>query len=113
EAISLNGYSQGGASANTLAQGSDAALKIVLSGASNAFSFGLRFTNSGNIVRGLSIVQFQQAGLEINGDSNRVEGCFIGLDPVGAPLPNYIGVHIAPQNPFGNATGGNTNVMGE
>ncbi|HUS36076.1 MAG TPA: right-handed parallel beta-helix repeat-containing protein [Verrucomicrobiae bacterium] len=112
ESIFLNGYSQPGASANTLAQGNDAILKINLSG-SNSFTAGLRLTNSGNIIRGLAVIQFGQGGIEINGNSNRVEGCFIGLDSAGvARGNNAAGIHIIPLNPFGNATGGTNNIIG-
>jgi trimeric autotransporter adhesin len=112
EPIFLDGYSQQGASANTLAQGNDAILKINLSG-SNAFTAGLRLTNSGNFIRGLAVIQFGQCGIEINGNSNRVEGCFIGLDSAGvARGNNAAGIHIIPLNPFGNATGGTNNIIG-
>lgn len=113
EPIFLNGFSQAGASANTLAQGNNALLKINLSGSNVNFAAGLRLTNSGNIIRGLAIMQFGQNGIEINGDSNRVEGCFIGLDSAGVARGNSpAGVRITPLNPFGNATGGTNNVIG-
>lgn len=83
EAVIIDGLTQPGTTANTLATGHDANLLIRLVG-TNAGSGtdGLRFASTGNIVRGLVILSFNSDGIEFTSTSgvSRVEGCLIGLD---------------------------------
>jgi len=84
----LNGYSQPGASPNTLAQGNDMVLKIELDG-TNAGSLpqtdGLELgpASSNSVVKGLVINRFAANGVFINGDGSKVQGNLIGTDPTG------------------------------
>ena len=89
EAMTINGYSQSGASPNTntdLADGTNANLLIELNGALTgpSGSPGLRIETSNVVVKGLVINRFN-AGIFISGDGsgNRIEGNFIGTDPFG------------------------------
>ncbi len=97
--ISILGYTQPGASENTLATGSNAALKIVLEGTViSGFPNGIEVASSatGVTISGLSIVQFEGAGLHIEGAGAVVEGNYIGVRPNGttATLNGY-GVYAA------------------
>ncbi len=105
EPAAVDGYTQSGASTNTLGVGDNAAIKIVLSGANAPVNTdGLTFVAAGCAVRGLSIVSFGGSaghGVAIVGGTGaRVEGCFIGIDPDGStPRGNGgYGVYIAPPN---------------
>ena len=86
--VTIDGYSQPGASQNTRAVGDNASLKIELDGSNTGFDNGLVIDGASNsVIRGLVINRFQNAGIEIDGASavgNRIEGNFIGTDPSGA-----------------------------
>ena len=84
--VTINGYSQPGASPNTLAKGNDAVLKIELNGSSAAGNVtGLDVEAENTVVRGLVINRFNNSGIHIQdvADNTRVEGNFIGTDPSG------------------------------
>jgi hypothetical protein len=86
EAVTINGYSQPGASANTntnLAHGTNANLLIMLNGGSLGSSgIGLRIGAPDVVVKGLAINCFL-TGIFIQGDGSRavIEGNFIGAEP--------------------------------
>ena len=86
EAVTINGYSQPGASANTntnLAHGTNANLLIMLNGGSLGSSgIGLRIGAPDVVVKGLVINCFL-TGIFIQGDGSRavIEGNFIGAEP--------------------------------
>jgi trimeric autotransporter adhesin len=84
--LTINGYSQPGASVNTATTGTNAALKIVLNG-SNApdTAAGLRIT-IGSTVKGLVINGFSTGVIlnDVEGDFwSTLEGNFIGTDATG------------------------------
>ena len=84
--VTINGYSQPGAHPNTRAVGSDAVLKIELSGA-KIFGSGLRIEAPNSTVKGLVINQWRGAGIWIDGSGatgNKVTGNYIGTDATGA-----------------------------
>ena len=75
EAVTIDGYTQTGASANTLTNGNNAVLKIRLDG--NSAPFGTDgiplLAVGGNVVRGLSITRFGDA-IELGTNGNhRIE----------------------------------------
>jgi hypothetical protein len=88
EAVTIDGYSQSGASPNTLATGNNARLKIVLRGKYDDFNqSGLTITGSNSVVKGLIINRWSSNGVfvdnfdNITGASgNRIKGNFIGTD---------------------------------
>jgi hypothetical protein len=95
EAVTIDGYSQPGASQNTLAQGNDAALKIELSGANagSAFPFveGLTIKAKNSTVKGLVINRWSGMGVWISGSGatgNKVTGNYIGTDTSGTTTTN-------------------------
>ncbi|QIN77721.1 hypothetical protein GBA65_03430 [Rubrobacter marinus] len=85
--VTVDGYSQPGAKANTLRQGNDAVLKIELNG-ENAGSraSGLRMDGTDSAVRGLAINRFAYYGVFLHGgraDYCDVQGNYIGTDATG------------------------------
>ena len=87
DTVRVDGYSQPGASANTLAVGNNAVMRIELNGNGAAFA-GLTVTAGGSVVRGLVIDQFSGNGLGYGiilqtGGANTVAGTWIGVDPTG------------------------------
>ncbi len=83
----VDGYTQPGASANTLASNNNAVLLIQLDGMDGTFN-AITVTNTGSVLRGLSFTRFTGRPVELQGRSNAVEGCWIGLDPTGSPGAN-------------------------
>jgi CSLREA domain-containing protein len=84
ERVTIDGYTQPGASLNTKAVGDDAALKIQLDGTS-AGGVGLKIQDASNsVIKGLIVNRFGE-GITVGGDSvaNRIEGNFIGTGPKG------------------------------
>jgi parallel beta-helix repeat protein len=116
EAVTINGYSQPGAHPNTKAIGSDAVLKIELSGGSAGAVDGLWITASNSTVKGLAINRWYR-GIRIEGSAstgNRVVGNYLGTDASGTQdLGNTAaGVYLAgPDNVVGGATAGERNVI--
>lgn len=90
--MSIDGYTQGAftsdpsddAKSNTLAKGTNAALKIELDGENAGFgAAGLLIETSNSVIKGLVINRFSSAGILIAGPVNSIEGNFIGTDPSG------------------------------
>lgn len=92
ETVTINGYSQPGALPNTASIGSNATICITLNGASvGGFTDGLTVNAVNSMIRGLNIIRWTDAGIEIGtGNGSVVEGNFIG----GAGLANRLGVSI-------------------
>jgi CSLREA domain-containing protein len=94
EPVTIDGYTQPGASANTKAVGNDAVLLIRLDG----FGIpnqpdGLFIDDDDCVVRGLSITSFGQGGIFIySSKNNRVEGNFLGITPAGQARGNGMGL---------------------
>ena len=84
EAVTIDGYTQAGASPNTLPNGIDAVLTIQLDGG-YAVDGGLVLSNTvGSLVRGLAVTRFGGAGIFIDGGRNNViAGSFLGPDTTG------------------------------
>jgi hypothetical protein len=113
----LDGYSQTGASPNTLTAGDNAILNIVISGASaGPGPVGVWSTNGSNTIRGLIVNGFNPVtiggtlyggeGIAVESPGNIVEGNFVGVDSTGAIAePNYGGV-VSNEGP--NMVGGTT-----
>jgi CSLREA domain-containing protein len=91
DAVTIDGYTQTGATKNTLTQGTNAVLKIELNGEDTepeATASGLHIMASNSVVKGLAINRFGGIGISIGGvaavaQGNRVVGNFIGTDPGG------------------------------
>ena len=84
--VVLDGETQPGAKANTLANGDNAVLLIEISGAivtNNGNAFVLVTGASGSTIRGLVIDNAWSTAVLIQTDTIAVEGCFLGTDPTG------------------------------
>jgi CSLREA domain-containing protein len=83
DTVTIDGYSQPGASVNTLAVGNDAVLLIELNGILAAGT-GMVLISDSSIIRGLVINRFD-SGIRIDGgkENNVIEGNFIGTDAAG------------------------------
>ncbi len=94
--VTINGYSQPGASPNTVARGTNANLLIELNGADAGSGDGLSIDagGSGSLIKGLVINRFSNQGIDVSSPSDaqtnvKIEGNFVGTDPTGmAALPN-------------------------
>lgn len=92
----IDGYTQPGASPNTLAIGSDAVLLIEIdaSAASAGLVLGGSVANS-TILRGLVINRAQSFGILTNGFSIFILGNYIGIDPTGSmDRGNNVGIQL-------------------
>ncbi len=82
--VTIDGYTQPGASANTLAEGNNADLKIQLNGIdAGANVSGLEIRASNSTIKGLVINRFSSHGVIIRGSGvtgNFIEGNFIGTN---------------------------------
>jgi len=109
--VTVDGYTQPGSRANTLAVGSNAILNIEIDG-SLAGAGAVGFTNQGTLqgagipnstIRGLVINRFSGGAITISGfsDANSfpgyvtIQGCYIGTDPTGTQArPNGFGIRV-------------------
>jgi hypothetical protein len=96
--VVIDGYSQPAASPNTLSNGDNAVLQIVL-----RESLVIDTTNS--TVRGLAIRQIQVGATPGPKGSNVIEGCFVGLDATGTNSLASPGFGVFVQTP-NNRVGG-------
>ncbi len=116
-ALIIDGYSQAGASANTLAQGDNAVLRVELSGAGFHNAAGLLITAGNCTVRGLIIDRFTGSNTPAidlaSGGGSAIQGDFLGTDPSGtAAQSNGCGVlTTAANNLIGGTATGDRNVI--
>ncbi len=85
DAVTIDGYTQQGASENTLEEGTDAVLKIQLDGSQAGTDVsGLVIDDSDSTVKGLVISRFDDHGILLDsGTGSRVEDNFVGTNPAG------------------------------
>jgi hypothetical protein len=90
--VTINGYTQGVASVNTLANGDNAVILIELNGTSaGGGNHGLTLGagSDGSTIRGLAINRFLGNGIVVQSNANTISGNFIGTDPTGTTrMPN-------------------------
>jgi Bacterial Ig-like domain (group 3) len=123
----IDGYTQPGASPNTLAQADNAVLKIAINGGGEGTMDGLTIAQEGSRVSGLDIENFlgdfytnnisdegYGYGIVVTAAGNvQVAGCFIGTDWTGEiAVPNANGVEIeTSSNLIGGPNVGDRNVI--
>jgi hypothetical protein len=115
--VLINGYTQSGASVNTLVHGDNALVLIQLNGTNagtGANGLDLGTGSGGSTVRGLVINQFGGNGMAIESDGNVITGNFIGTDPTGnAAGPGNAGDGIVIHGANGNTIGTPAKVVGD
>ncbi len=109
--MTIDGYSETGASRNTLANGDNAKILVELDGSNagpNADGLLIGFTSAGSTIEGLAINRFSLNGLELQGGGDTIAGNFVGTNPQGnAAEPNQNdGIHIS--NSSSSTIGGTT-----
>ncbi len=110
--VTIDGYTQPGASPNTLAAGDNAVLLIELDGSSESPNgAGLALAASANVIRGLIVGRFDTGIFIEAGSGNSVTGCFLGTDSSGSvAAPNRNGLalqFVSTINPIvGSTVGG-------
>lgn len=97
ESVLIDGYTQPGARANTLAVGNDAILNIQLDGARSVGS-ALRVSASNSEIFGLIVHGFSGNGVVFTDSGNIIAGCQIGLDALGNVSSNMRGVRTNVSN---------------
>ena len=112
--VTIDGYSQSGASPNThdTTQGLNTGLKIELDGSAiGAGSICLDVAAVDTTIKGLVIHGCQSANIRLENSASNVaiEGCFLGTDPTGTiPVAAVNGAHIAGNTPSNVRIGGTT-----
>ncbi|MGI8691081.1 MAG: Ig-like domain-containing protein [Thermomicrobiales bacterium] len=120
--MTINGYSQQGAAANSnlLADGDNAKIRIELDGTNaggTADGLVISAGAGGTVIEGLTINRFSDSGVGILGTGttgNVIEGNYIGTNAADTTaLPNSIGVNVfsASGNTIGGTTAGARNVI--
>jgi len=111
EAVTIDGYTQHGSSANTLAKGTNAKPMIALDGSAiSGGSVGLSVYAPDVVIRGLVVNGFSWGiGAAGNASNTRIEGNFVGTDPSGTKaLGNtYDGIYIT-NKPTNVSVGGSS-----
>ena len=119
EAVTIDGYSQPGASPNTLAVGDDAAIRIEIDGSgAGSVNGGLLTIQAGpSTIQGLSVNRVpggNSSAIRAAAAASTISGNFIGVDPSGAiARPNGCnGVRIESSgNTIGGATPAARNII--
>ncbi|UBF25722.1 DUF4347 domain-containing protein [Kovacikia minuta CCNUW1] len=120
EQVTIDGYTQAGATENTLAVGNNANLKIVLTdNGSEGLANGLVLTNGSNnsTIQGLVIQGFSNSAITIQNGStgSTIRGNFIGTNVAGdAASANGYGVQLtqgASNNVIGGSAAGDRNLI--
>jgi IPT/TIG domain/S-layer homology domain len=84
--VTIDGYTQSGASANTDPAGDDAVLVIELDGTNESgtgIGINLGAGSDGSTVRGLVVGHWKAQGFSVSSGGNTIAGNFIGTDPSG------------------------------
>ena len=112
EAVTINGYSQPGASANTNApnQGSNAVILIEIDGHNLGFGQNDFTLTAAATIRGLAINRALNAGIQCaaGSSSSIIAGNFIGTDPTGSSLPGPQSYGVEISGASGVTVGGTT-----
>jgi hypothetical protein len=109
--VVIDGYTQPGSSANTLAVGDDALLLIELDGTALGFSGnGLYISGgSGSTVRGLVLNRWGISAVRVDQSAgNTIEGNFVGTDPTGMTIPGVSTWLVYVSGGSNNLVGGTT-----
>ena len=99
DSTAINGYTETGASANTLATSDNAVIKVTLDGIHAGDADGLVIAGDDSGVTGLDIQRFAGAGVAMTGSRDVVMGDFIGTNAAGTQKRgNNVGVFVGGPN---------------
>ncbi len=120
EAVIIDGYSQAGSSANTLALGDNAILQIEVTGTaiSNGIGFNLGAAVTSGEIRGLLITKWNNA-IQMSGTTNfTIDGNFFGTNATGTATSSatangsaFFILNSAANNTVGGATAAARNII--
>ncbi len=115
DGVTINGFTQPGASANTLSNGHNAVLRIRLDGSqAGSGTDGLEVRAGDTVLRGLSIVGWSRDGVRVSaGNGSAIEGCYLGLDPDGTTRHGNGETGARINGPGVGGTAGSTVIGGE
>jgi uncharacterized repeat protein (TIGR01451 family) len=110
EAVLIDGYSQPGSSANTLAIGDNAVLLIELTGTGVSNGNGLWFTNAvdGAEVRGLVMTRWNNAITLVGAKNTVIDGNFLGTNAAGTAASSNSSAFFILSGAQNNTVGGPT-----
>jgi CSLREA domain-containing protein len=116
KSITINGYTEPGASRNTLAHGDNAKILIALDGANagaNADGVLVSSTGADSTITGLDVFDFSSSEIGLQGGSNTVAGNDVGYDSTGAPTRSPLGIHVSASsnNIIGGTSPGARNLI--
>ncbi|MGI8967641.1 MAG: hypothetical protein ACR2GA_00855, partial [Chloroflexota bacterium] len=102
--VTVNGYAQPGAHANTSATAENATLTIQVDGSSylnDASGSGLQMLGNGDLVEGLSLINFHDfsgtgVGIAMSGNGDKATGDFLGVASRGIAAGNDHGISVGP-----------------
>ena len=108
--MTIDGYTQPGATPNSLDQGDNATLLIEVSGQAikNFGTAGLQISGGASVLRGLIVNNFSGNAIDLLSSSNVVQGCFVGTDAFGVGNHFGYGAGISVGGGAGNLIGGTT-----
>lgn len=110
QAITIDGYSQCGASPNTQAVNGNARIRIEIKGTETRSEYGLTILSNNNVVKGLAIYEWHRQIYVVGARDNRFEGNFLGTNAAQTQRsafagPEIEGIHIRSSH---NVVGGTT-----
>src|SRR5215212_1348882 len=115
EPVVIDGYTQSGASANTLATGDNANLQVELDGeACTSCAQALLIGSGGSTIKGLAIYGNFNNGIEINGSGSTIVGNFFGLKASGAAdgvIASGVYINNSSNNTIGGTAPADRNVI--
>ncbi len=115
--VTIDGYTQPGASENTLGVGDNAVLLIELNGANlGGTALGLDLAGGRSALRGLVVNRFGSnpfafagsGGVRVASDDNIVAGNFFGCNPAGTAALANVGFSVTVDSGIDNIIGGTT-----
>lgn len=108
DAVTIDGYTQAGATPNTQAVGDNAILLIEININGNAEGLIIGANGGGSTVRGVVLNRESGNAIHIQSGNNVIEGNFIGVDATGTTEFTSAGTGVFVDTGAGNRVGGTT-----
>ena len=91
DAVTIDGLSQPGATANTTPNWIDARVRVRIDGDGTGTGLEVDPAAAGTLIRNVSVTGYE-TGVELRGEGSSLEGSFVGIDPDGARDDGITGV---------------------